>query len=220
MGAEQVVLVPARGGTGGLRHRLRTETAGLHDAVERAVDLPRSVGSRADYVALLTRLHGFHTVAEVQLARPAWRRSWSDLGIELGRHERSPLLAEDLRRLGAPVVGPSPGAGRLLPDRGGPLKGPARFGEALGCLYVLEGSSLGGRVLGPAVRQTLGAVPTAFFDSDGRQHPSPWRSLQEGLRRFEAARGDTDDVLAGARATFVAFGEHVAGDRFTPGAAS
>lgn len=208
---------PARGrAVGGLGHRLRRETSELHHAVEVAVDLPRSVRSRADYVALLTRLHRFHSAAETLLARPVWRDGWSAVGIDLGQHVRSPLLARDLRQLRAPRTNPAPvpGAGPPGPD----LPEHSRFGEALGCLYVLEGSSLGGRVLAPALRHVLGDVPTAFFDSDGRRHPSPWRALQEGLHRYEAAHGDPDDVLRGARATFVAFGRHVADGRTVTGA--
>lgn len=194
----------ARAG-GSLRLRLREETAGLHRAVEHAVDLPDSVRTRSDYVGLLTRLHGFHAAAESRLASPSWRRSWSEVGIDLDQHRRAPLLARDLRQLGSRVT--SPGPVPRLPELDG-------FGKALGCLYVLEGSSLGGRVLGPAMTHVLGDVPTAFFDSDGRRHPSPWRAVQEALRRFDADGGDGDDVLAGARSTFAAFGRHVAGDRF------
>lgn len=200
---------------GGLRHLLRQGTAGLHRAVEEAVGLPDSVTSREDYTDLLTRLHRFHVAMEDRLARPRWSSAWSEVGIRLDEHERSPLLARDLGRLGAPVTSqttrdlPAP----ALPD-------PVRFGAALGCLYVLEGSSLGGRVLAPAVRRTLGDVPTGFLDGDGRQHPQPWRSVQEALRRYEAAHGDPDDVLTGARESFVGFGRYVAGDRFVAAAAT
>lgn len=213
---------PAGAGVPGLRHRLRRETSDLHHAVEVAVDLPRSVRTPGDYADLLGRLHRFHAAVEVRLARPSWRDGWPGVGIDLARHRRSSLLALDLRRLG-PVADAPRAALRRTEARDAPdLPGvpePSTFGEALGCLYVLEGSSLGGRVIGPAVRQAVGDVPTAFFDSAGRGHPSPWRALQQGLHRYEAAHGDPDDVIGGARAAFVAFGRQVAGGRFAVGAA-
>lgn len=190
-------------GSESLRQRLRHGTAVLHREVELAVDLPASVRTRDDYAALLSRLHGFHAPLERQLAASPWSEHWRAVGVDLERHRRSHLLAADLQGMGAPV-----------PAQGSTPLSIGSFGEALGCLYVLEGSSLGGRVLGPAIRATLGPVPTAFFDSDGRGHPSPWRSLQEALRRFDAGRNGADDVLLGARSTFVAFGRHVAGAAF------
>ena len=84
------------------------------------------------------------------------------------------------------------------------------WGAGLGSLYVLEGSSIGGRVLGPAIRAALGPVPTSFLDGAGRGEPHPWRSVARALARFEGDGGDGDEVLLGARQTFVAFGDHIA----------
>ncbi|MFB0834697.1 biliverdin-producing heme oxygenase [Arthrobacter halodurans] len=182
-----------------LLERLRRETSGLHRDVEDMTDLPGSVSTRGDYVRLLRRLHGFHTAVEARLANPAWAQGWPGLGIDLPAHRRSHLLSGDLDRLGAV---PSKAMVRL----------PAldNLGQAMGCLYVVEGSSLGGRVLAPAFRAVLGDVPTAFFDSDERMHPHPWRSVVAGLRTFEATAGSAGDVVLGARETFLAFGRHLA----------
>jgi heme oxygenase len=84
------------------------------------------------------------------------------------------------------------------------------FGHALGCLYVLEGSSLGGRIVAGVIRSAIGEVPTTFFDGACRNHPAPWRAVSAALRRFEAY-GTPGDVLVGARETFLAFGGHLAG---------
>jgi hypothetical protein len=65
-------------------------------------------------------------------------------------------------------------------------------------------------VISLAVRRELGAVPTSFFDSADRGHPLPWRDLREVLRRYGESEPDHDDVIDGARATFVAFQKHLA----------
>lgn len=183
----------------GLRERVRRETSALHRNVEEATDLPGSVATREDYVHLVRRLHGFHTAVEEQLADPLLARGWLDVGIALPAHRRSHLLAVDLDALG---VFPEETAVHL-PSLVG-------IGEALGCLYVVEGSALGGRVLGPAFRTALGDVPTSFFDSDGRMHPHPWRSVLAALGVFEAAGGSAGEVVSGAQETFRAFGNHLA----------
>lgn len=185
----------------GLPARLRRETASLHARVEAATGLPGSIRTREEYTVLLRRLHGFHSAVEARLARHDWSEQWAGLGIDLAGHRRSDLLASDLEALEAPV-----------PDRAEALAGVDSFPGALGCLYVTEGSSLGGRILGPAIRSAIGDVPTAFFDSAGREHPSPWRTLTQALRRYGDGNGggDANAVVEGARITFLAFEKQVA----------
>jgi heme oxygenase len=199
-----VVSVVVRRGSGrvpveGLRERVRRETSGLHRVVEEATGLPGSIATREDYVRLMRRLHGFHTAVEEQLADPLLAHGWLEVGIVVPAHRRSHLLARDLDDLGAV---PEEAAVRLPRLTG--------LGQALGCLYVVEGSALGGRVLAPAFRSALGDVPTGFFNSDGRMHPHPWRSVLAALGTFEAAGGRAGDVVSGAEATFRVFGNHLA----------
>ncbi len=183
-----------------LAARLRRETADLHTAVEEAAGLPHSVGSRSDYLVLLRRLLSFHASVESALADTAWSRRWVELGIDLPRYRRSALLFEDLAATGAPVVRPVEFAPFSL----------STFGAALGCLYVVEGSALGGRVIAPAIRRRLGEVSTLFFDGAGRGHPSAWRDLRTVLQRYGESQPDLDDVVGGARATFIAFQTRIA----------
>jgi heme oxygenase len=187
------------GRPGGLPARLRRETASLHARVEAATGLPGSISDRDEYVTLLYRLHGFHAAVEARLADPRWTEDWARVGIELGDHRRAHVLVQDLEALRAPFPPPAP-----------QLEEIAGFADALGCLYVTEGSSLGGRVIGPAIRSAIGDVPIGFFESAGRNHPSPWRSLTAALRRFDDGGGDADAVIEGARSTFRAFELRVA----------
>jgi heme oxygenase len=183
-----------------LTARLRKETADLHAAVEEVACLPHSVRSRADYSAVLTALLGFHVSVESALNNRGWTRKWAELGIVLTRHHRSALLADDLTAMGAPVT---------LPVEPAPLS-VTTFPAALGCLYVVEGSALGGQVIAPVIRHQLGAVPTSFFDSAGRDHPSPWRDLKNALQQYGESEPDHDAVIEGARATFMGFQTHLA----------
>jgi heme oxygenase len=185
--------------------RLRRETAALHARVEAATGLPGSVRDRDDYGTLLRRLHGFHAAVETRLADQRWARDWAGLGLDLADYRRTHLLEEDLAAMqGFPVPVPSEPPSDPL------AHGTGSFAGALGCLYVTEGSALGGRVLGPAIRAAVAGVPTRFFDSAGRGHPSPWRTLVAALRRFGDGGGDQGAVVAGARSTFQSFELRVA----------
>ncbi|BDZ47846.1 hypothetical protein GCM10025867_00870 [Frondihabitans sucicola] len=183
-----------------LAQRLRLDTADDHLRAESALGLPASLLSRTDYARLVDRLISFHLAVEAILAEPRWRDDWVGAGIVLSDHVRSPLLEDDLRSLDSS----SPAVRETVR-----LAGFASFGEVLGLLYVIEGSSLGGRVLGPLIRARLGDVPTRFYDGDGRDHPRPWRSLQAALTGFDDRGGDQREVVGGARLAFDLFGSRL-----------
>jgi heme oxygenase len=115
--------------------RLRTETAAEHQSVEAALDLLSPELGPHRLVDVLTRMHGFWRAAEDGL--DAWARAEpADAArVEWSRRRRSPLFAADLAALGA--VPAEPVRRPALPD-------VPDTDAALGRLYVLEGSSLGG----------------------------------------------------------------------------
>ena len=186
---------------GELATRLKVETAPLHLSVEHQVGLPDSVRTKTEYRELLQRLLTFHRAFEVALAEPIWSEGWSRIGITLGDHSRSPNLIDDLA---------------YFDQRSGVCQEEeqvspvfATFAEALGGLYVIEGSSLGGKILAPLFRAHLGEIPTRYYESFGRNHPQPWRSVQSALARFEQEYDDGDEVILGATATFRSFGNYL-----------
>ena len=183
-------------GVSDLARLLRERTGQLHADVELALGLPGSVRSRSDYVDVLERFLDLHQHLEQRLADPRWSERWAELDVDLAVHRRAHLLHDDLTRLG---VTPRP--------RDVAVPGLDAFGGALGGLYVLEGSALGGRVLAPALRAAVGDVPTAFLAGEGRPQARAWQSVRTALRRAPASLGD--DAVRGARAVFAAFDAHL-----------
>jgi heme oxygenase len=182
----------------GLRERLRVETAEWHDKVEAVADVPGSVRSRDSYFDFLGRLYVVHACFESVLSARMFEPGWRGVGLNIAAHGRAHLLADDLSGMGYPGVTCSV---RLAP--------PVTFGQALGCLYVLEGSALGGPTVARLVRAVIGEVPTAFLTGRGRQGVKLWRAVCEALRAFDAQSGDCDEVVAGACQTFAVFAEHL-----------
>jgi heme oxygenase len=182
----------------GLRDRLRAETAGWHSRVEAVADLPASVATRDDYVDLLGRLIDLHAGFEIHLAAPAFDSGWRRVGVDIGHHARAFMLAADLQELGLTAKP------QWVPSL--PL---LTFGRALGCLYVLEGSSLGGRTVARVVQAAIGDVPTTFLTGHGRPFVASWVSVCSALALFDTLGGDGDAVVAGACDTFAAFAEHL-----------
>jgi heme oxygenase len=182
---------------------LREATRSAHAAIEHVPALSRLMAgdlTRADYGATLSRLYRFHAGLE-----PALAAALADLP-ELAAFtapERSRAIAADLAELGLGL--PPPAAPEALPVM---TDAPA----ALGCLYVVEGSALGGRVIARRLADTLGVTDdrgARFFGGQSAQAVrSRWLALCAvletlGQRLDPQAR---DRLLAGAVACFTRLG--------------
>ncbi|WP_369137148.1 biliverdin-producing heme oxygenase [Modestobacter versicolor] len=175
--------------------RLRTETAAEHQAVEDTLDLLSPGLTRGRLVDVLTRLHGFWLAAEAGL--DAWARNEPAEADRVGwaGRRRSHLFAGDLTALGAPA-GSTPRAGLpAVPDTD----------TALGRLYVLEGSSLGGVFIDrhlTTLPRLAGAGRLTAFSPYGERTGAMWHAFRTATRARVAAGGDADRLVGSARQTF------------------
>jgi heme oxygenase len=118
------------------------------------------------------------------------------IDLESIGHRRK-WLAEDLRALAKALPNPQ-SLGFELPTSG----------HGFGCLYVLEGSALGGRVISKRVKLTLGLGPGTggtYFHGLGRQTVSHWSDFLTVLNTIPVNSAMGNDAEAGAVATFLAF---------------
>lgn len=176
-----------------LHARLRSETRPWHDWLQAGLDLPGRFGSTTEYRGLLAEFFGFYRPLETALASA----SWEGVGALFAPRRKTPLLQADLRALGLS----DPEIARLPLCSWTPR--PADRAGVFGCLYVLEGATLGGRVVRRYVLERLGyqaEAATMFFTSYGAQVGPMWQSF---LDRMEVeCRNDPDVVIRMAIATF------------------
>jgi len=174
--------------------RLRAETRVQHDAIEQVVDLTGAGLTRAGYRRRIEQFYGFYRPLEDRMLRAGHGIApWLDFRERL----KTPLLEEDLRALGDDAPGLLATC-RELPG----LDGPA---ELFGCLYVLEGSTMGGQLISRHIRQTLGVTPDAggrFFNGYGTGTGPMWQQFRAALTRYSTATDTQDRVVAAARGTF------------------
>lgn len=176
--------------------RLKHDTRGHHDSIERAVDLPSRLRSPAAYCAVLARLYGFYAPAEAALGVVEGLPLALD---DLASRWKAGLLARDLAALGL-----APGELAALPRCAAlpPLPDVAR---ALGCLYVLEGATLGGQLIarqladGPGVTADHGG---AFFSGYGPATGPMWRRFGAALAAHARTPEHEDAMVAAAQETF------------------
>lgn len=195
--------------------RLRRETRAEHEAIERRVPSidPAGPGLTIEtYYSFLARAWGFYGPIEAAIERRLGGR-W--FGLDVRRRRKVALLARDLSVLGLPAA-----EVRALPRCAAipMLDGEA---EAAGGLYVLEGATLGGRILARQVATRLGIDREGgglFLDGYGLDTADMWRSFGAALTQFAAAgaRELSDRVVRGARDTFTCYDAWLAAPRRLP----
>jgi heme oxygenase len=187
------VTAPAPRDRGSLHVRLRAATEPAHRALEDGLDWRARVATLPGYRALLARLYGFHAVWE-----PAIGRGLADEAF-LGPRRRLALLAADLAHLG---LAPEAIAALPKPD---PLTldGPA---AATGALYVLEGSTLGGQLIGRHIAGLHGfsGDGLAYYRAHGAGAGAMWAAFRTRLETFAADPAAEADLTGAAVGTFAA----------------
>lgn len=176
------------------------EVAAFRALAEGSLDRPR-------YGALLGRLLGFHAAMERRLAEAP---RLDGFGIDLSERRRSPLLRADLAWLGYP----DPPAEASLPPF-------ASAAAAMGGLYVVEGSTLGGLHLARALDPLLppGVEGRRFLLGYGAAHGAMWRAACTAIERCGATPDGLAGMIAGAAASFEIFEDWFAEHWFTTGEA-
>lgn len=190
-----------------LLEQLRKQTRPAHVALENQSLLKRLVSSQlneAEYGQLLQAMLAFYQSLETNLipATTALLRRHPDPHYRY--LPRSPLLEADCRVLGLACCGCAyfPTESRLDAD-------PAYL---LGVLYVIEGSSQGGRLIARHLLDRFGMTAdtgASYF------HIHRWDHSWAAFRRWLSGeleycyRDDTKSIIAGANMTFSALHTHL-----------
>ena len=180
--------------TNNLRQRLRLETSAEHDAIECTLDLMAPALSQAAYQRCIAKFYGFYRPVERELAICLEGSVWGDV---LSGRQKAGLLRHDLQCLGMADPDATPVC-TALPA----LTTPA---AAFGCLYVLEGATLGGQIISGHASSRFGYGAqhgAAFFHGYGSDTGAMWRSFGHTLMAFSANSATDDEVVAAAVSTF------------------
>jgi heme oxygenase len=169
---------------------LRQETRQAHLAIEGSLGLMGERITLRNYTDVLSRLYGFWREWEPRVASLIQDDEF------LAPRRRKHLLAADLVALGM-----TEHMIEALPQC--PLTGLHDEMHALGSLYVMEGSSLGGRTIQHNVERCLGVgvlTSSSYFRGYGPQTGAMWHSFLARLEQAPVTR--KYDIRAGALATF------------------
>ena len=177
-----------------LSPRLKRETAALHRRLEEGLGLTEAGLSVERYKRVLESFLGYFEPVEARIAELA--PSTPPLGLELSA--RSQLLAKDLMALG------SSAASIAALSRCRDLPRLTRPAHLAGCLYVLEGSRLGGAIVARELERSLGlgSDGAAFFRGDGADLARRFKRVLAWLDEVAGAGATADEIVASACETF------------------
>lgn len=180
-----------------LLEALRHRTEQSHRDLERALQLESHLESASAYSCLLERFLGIYLPLEEKIGHYP---QLVEYGYRMNERRKTPTLMRDLASLGI-----SSQKIESLPQC--PIEELRSTGAALGCAYVLEGSTLGGQVITRMIQANARGLPTGFFNVYGSRTRDRWLEFTGTLRAYETARHEFTDVEEGANSTFESFAQ-------------
>lgn len=180
---------------------LKLQTADCHAALETSMGVFQRVKSTEDYRGLMRKFYTLYEPLEGRLERSA---DWAGRGWDFAARRKTPWLREDLRALGV-----SDAEMASWPRATG-LPKLDEFGAAVGCLYVIEGSTLGGQVIAKELLDPLGLTAERggkFFRAYGEATGRRWREFGQWAETQAAQVPLETTAVKGARDTFDGFAQ-------------
>lgn len=184
---------------------LRSATWPAHQRLEKRLEVRTRFTALDAYRVHLERMWGFCAAIERRIGSQVFEVALADYGAR----RKLPLLERDLIALGMD----SGSVARLpccetLPELGDTA-------AAFGCIYVLEGATLGGRTLLPIVQSRLGFSAdhgAAYLSSYGEDVGSMWRAFGVALDAWCAAAERRVRAARTAVATFTSLDQWLCGN--------
>jgi heme oxygenase len=179
-----------------LSDKLKESTKQNHQQLEKTlVGKLKAIHSAQEYIDLLKLFYGYFGGLEQEI------NNIMDTALlpDHGQRRKTQAIADDLLYLGSDI--PEKAEGYELPQMNDSL-------QALGALYVMEGSTLGGTIISKMIQQHLHLEDKglSFFTGYGSQTPHMWEVFKQALNEIDIP-GDESVVIASANQTFLKFGE-------------
>lgn len=178
-----------------LSEKLKASTKEVHARLEKSlVSRIKNLDSGEDYNSLLHLFYGFYQPVNLLCGNFNFPQN-----VEVSTHsDHVQMLDNDLTAMGKRNFQKN---NFIQPEINNYL-------QALGALYVMKGSMLGGKVISEMIRKKLGAMPDSFFSSGGQEVSSNWQTFKQSIDTINDP-DQQDSVVQGALNTFESFGDWI-----------
>lgn len=177
-----------------LIEKLRAGTRHTHEELEKEMmPLITQAGDAGVYAKLLHLFYGYYRPLEKGM------ETWLDDSVvpDINQRRKTSWILDDLQALGQPTEMEEDADAPVISNRA----------EALGAMYVMEGSSLGGKVICKMIAENLGMEDhraLSFFYGYGGQTGSRWKGFLAVLDRFSGTE-EEQDIIRKADEVFLKF---------------
>ena len=176
---------------------LRQQTGESHNRLEQnkfSKVLLQPYVTLHDYQVYIAKLYGMTKACENDIFPLL-----TAVNPDLGERYKAQFILEDLKKTGLSQeqIGDLPVSGFR----------PAGVAEALGAMYVLEGSTLGGKILYKHVNEFLGIdqqTGASYFYGYGQQTGVLWKRFIADLADYAVEEDCGLEIISGAVSTFTA----------------
>ena len=176
-----------------LSKELKEATKLNHQLLEKQlIAIIKSIHHKQDYAKLLVAFYGFMAGLEIDIA------THIDLSVlpDYAQRRKSVALANDLHLLGV-ALPPLPDANALPPIND--------HYHAMGALYVMEGSTLGGKIICKMIQQQLKLTDVSeltFFYGYGEETDSMWQRFTATINNAQNENKEYS-IIQSANKTFI-----------------
>lgn len=184
-----------------IMERLKEETKTAHQQLEKAtVPFIRSATDNEQYEVLLRLFFGYFRPMEekIQGMVPI------SLLADIGERRQTVALLNDLKNIGAPTEN--------IPQATN-LPEISTIAKAIGAMYVLEGSTLGGRFITQMLMKSLNHHSSeyiSFFSGYGESTSDKWKHFTQMVNQYAEKFPDHhQEIIDSASQTFTKFGNWV-----------
>ena len=183
-----------------ISQKLKRETTESHQKLEKKIILQiKNIKRDEEYGRLIAAFYGFISPLEQQIMGKLTESTMPDIG----QRAKANLLEDDLNEIGAEIMTKQ----RVdLPEIRNQY-------DAIGALYVLEGSTLGGQIIKKMVQKALNKSTDtgfAYFSSYGSETRTYWANFIRTIDSMELQNDEEEAIIARANDTFQKFYQYMA----------
>ncbi|MFD1256781.1 biliverdin-producing heme oxygenase [Mucilaginibacter terrae] len=179
-----------------LADQLKTETLTNHQQLEKLlVDRMRAIRSLQDYIGLLQIFYSYFGGLEEQIDQYITAAELPDYQ----QRRKSAALVKDIEDLGGTPV--KKASGGSLPTIKNTL-------QAYAAMYVIEGSTLGGKIISKMMAQQLRITDDkglSFFSGYGDNTGTMWEKFKQVLNLQSKSAYEESEIINTANQTFIKF---------------
>jgi heme oxygenase len=186
-----------------LTDKLKKITEAVHAASEKKMVLAlKRINTPEDYVYMLNWLYGFYAPLEHMIRQQLNSGNFPDMV----KRSRAEYLLWDIKEFD--VKGfeiKESNTHTQTPEICDHLPVIDSYARALGALYVLEGSTLGGRIIAGMVSRQLNTLKgLSYFNGYGAETGKMWQAFKAFLNRPWPPH-ERHEIIAAAEDTFITF---------------